>query len=122
MEIVEINCPRGINLKNVIKNNKEDTKYLLQTVDIFDKVTVTKNINEKNGIFIECNKDLNDELKNDIRKIINIYSKYTNIKINNLVIKIEKNEIDLLENKYNILAAILLGLNIYFNSKKIFCL
>ena len=116
MKLVEINCPRSINLKNInsIKNN--NIKYLLQSVDIYDKVIISQNI-KHNGIFIKSIDTLNNEFEKEIKEIIDIYSKYTGINVDNINIIIEKNKNILFVSKYGILANILIGLNIYYNNK-----
>lgn len=115
MEIVEVSCPRSIDLKNIVKNVEKNTKSIFQTVDIYDKVIISQN-KKQSGIYIQLPESMDENIKNDIKKIIEIFSNYINKKIDNIIISIEKNKTDLLENKYNILAGILIGLNIYYNS------
>jgi len=114
MEIVEVSCPRSIDLKNIVKNDDKNIKSIFQTVDIYDKVIISQN-KKQSGIYIQLPESMDENIKNDIKKIVEIFSQYINKKIDNITISIEKDKIDLLENKYNILAGILIGLNIYYN-------
>ena len=115
MKTVEIKCPKSLNLTNIV-GLKENNKKVLQTIDIYDKVSMTSYPKKENGIYIKSNSELDDNLKNDIKRIIDIFVQYTNISITNLEITIKKNEIDLMNNYYNILACILIGLNVYFKT------
>ena len=116
MEIVEICCPRSVDLKYLFKDQNNNTKNIFQSVNIYDKVIICKNIEKKNNILIECETEIDDKLRETIQTLIILFFKYNNINVNNLIIKIEKNETNLLNSNYNILAGILVGLNVYYNT------
>ena len=116
MEIVEVDCPRSIDLKNIVNNHNDDVKYILQTVDIYDKIIFEANKDNCNGIMIKSNFKIQDDLNNKINNVINLFLNYTNISVDNLTIYIEKNDISILNSDYNIIAGIINGLNTYFNT------
>ena len=116
METVEIKCPRSIDLKNLVNDNNPDTKSILQSVDIFDKVNLIKKNRGNLGVCIESEDEFNIDFKNKIRNIIETFSRYVNINIDNLTIGFEKESISLLSNNYNILAGVLIGLNILYST------
>ena len=112
MKLVEINCPRSIDLKNVV--DSKNIQHLLQSIDIYDKVVISET--KEKGIFINYNNEKNEEILSEINKLIGIFSKYINMDVNNIKINIETNKNILFQSKYSILATILLGLNIYYNN------
>lgn len=113
MKSVEIKSPKSLDLKNIV-NSKENIS-ILQTVDVFDKITINSYPKGIKKIFILSDDELSLELKYDIEKIINLFLKYANIEMINLEIRIEKNELNLIDNYYNIIAGILVGLNAFFH-------
>ncbi|MBQ8891250.1 MAG: hypothetical protein IJ068_00075 [Bacilli bacterium] len=114
MKTVDVNCPKSLDLKNIVKT--KESASILQTVDVFDKVAITSYLRGMPGIFIKSSEELDDALKNDIKMIVDLFLKYINISVSNLEINIEKNRLNLTNNYYNILAGILIGLNIYFQN------
>ena len=112
MEIVEIKCCESIDLKNII--NIKDSN-ILQTVDIYDEVTIRCD-NKQKGIFINSNIDLSDDIKDKLKCLIDLFLKYTGKQVNNLIVDIKKNNITLMDNYCNILAGLLVGLNVCFQT------
>ena len=116
MEIVEIKCPRSLDLTALDKQNIHDNGVILQTIDIYDSVIIKQEIKKETGLVVISKDDVSDDLKDKIKEIILIYSKYTGIKIDNIVIELKRNEINILEQDENILAGLLIGLNNYFKT------
>ena len=116
MEIVEIGCPRSINLISIpeFKNKYGETKSIMQTIDIYDFVSIKKDINKSLGVLIISRDNLTNELKNNIRKIINIFSNYIGVFINDITIEIKYDDYIYSKREENILAGLLIALNDYF--------
>ncbi|MBR3660284.1 MAG: hypothetical protein IKN63_00075 [Bacilli bacterium] len=111
MGSVTIKCCESLNLNNIIKN---DTENIFQTINLYDEVCISRNINKQKGILIKSNVELAEETKNNIQKLIDLFLNYVSITCDSLVVDIKKNKLNLLDNDYNILAGLLMGLNIYF--------
>ena len=111
MKIVEVKSPESLDLTNFVTNSLDVS--IFQTVDVFDKIIITSHIKGKTETFIEVN---DNNIANDIRKIVDLFFKYTNYGFINLEIKVERSKINLIDNYYNILAGVLLGLNVLFQN------
>ena len=82
MESIEILAPAKINLTLDILGVREDSYHLLemvmQTINIYDKLTITKN--NCNKIVLTCNnKDIPTDGKNIVVKVANAFFNYTKI-------------------------------------------
>ena len=86
MEIVEISCPRSIDLISLpgLKEKYKDAKSILETIDIYDLLSIKQDIKHPTGILITSNSDISEELKNNIKKIIILFSNYVGILINDI--------------------------------------
>ncbi len=120
MEIIEIKCPRSIDLKGISSLESkayEDAKAILQTIDIYDIVRIHQEIKLETGIVISSKTELLEEIKEKIQKIVTVFSEYANLEIKNLIIDIEKEPSYLLETDFSIYAGVLIGLNEFFKTK-----
>lgn len=116
MEIIEIGCPRSINLKSISSLNEKykEAKYIMQTINIYDYISIRKEIKQSSGIKIISKDDLSDNLKDSIREILNIFFKYIGLNIKDLIIEINFDNILCLRKEEALLAGLLIGLNDYF--------
>ena len=116
MEIVEVNCPRSIDLLSIksIKEKYLDAKSILETIDIYDFISIKQEIKKETGIMIISNDNLSITFQEQLKEILNIFSKYVGLKIHNLTIEIKLNPFVYLKTEENILAGLLLALNNYF--------
>lgn len=110
MEIVEINSPRSIDLNYMYGANYHYGEKKLQSIDIYDTVSLCIKKNNYGNV-IKSNYEFNDNIKNLIEKLINIFSIYTKKNIIKLNVNIVINDSYLQGDYYNILAGILIGLN-----------
>lgn len=117
MELVEVNCPRSLDL-SLLNTNKYDnnTDSIRQTIDIYDSIVLWQEIKKSTGIVINYGEYLSEELKEAIMQILGIYSNYVGLKIKDLIIQINKDPYGYLNDNYNILSGILVALNDYFKS------
>ena len=113
METIEIGCPRSIDLISIpsIKEKHQDAKSILETIDIYDFISITKDIKRQTGILITSNYELNDNMKEKIKMIISIFSNYVGIPIRDLIIDIKYDNINYLKNEESILAGLFIALN-----------
>ena len=116
MEIVQVNCPRSIDLLSIsnIKDNNKDAKHILQTVDIYDFISIKQEIKKQTGIIIISDDELLDTTKNKIKETIWLFSNYIGINIRDLIIEIKLDNFSFFKCEENILAGILIALNNYF--------
>ena len=119
MEIVEINCPRSINLKSIplIKEKHQDAFLVLQTISIYDFISLKQEIKNKTGIVILSNENISEEMKENINKLLLLFSSYIGLTIRDLIIEIKLDSLSSLRGEENILAGLLIGLNHYFKSR-----
>ena len=118
MKTVEINCPRSLDLKsiNLIREKHPEAKSILQTVSIYDSISLTYEMKKDTGIVILSKEKLSDELKENIRKLLGLFSCYVGIMIKDLIIDIKVDPFSYLRAEENLLAGFLIGLNYYFNT------
>ena len=115
MVTIEIDTPRSIDLINLAEKKESDIKNILQSVNIYDKVKIYKEKNQTD-IIIKSKEELDDEIKEKIKKLIGLFSKYTGIDIDGLTLEVEWDKNDILRVNENVLAGILVGLNVYYKS------
>lgn len=111
MEIVEVNCPRSINLKD---SKDDDIDSIRQTIDIYDSVVMHQEIKKTTGIVINTSDNLKEEFNDQVKKIIHIFEQYVGIIVRDLIIEIKDDPNQLLFDENNILSGIIVALNNYF--------
>ena len=119
MEIVEVGCPRSIDLISLpgLKDKYKDAKSILETIDIYDYISIKRDIKNSTGILITSYNDIDEILKDDIRKIITLFSNYVGIKINDIIIDIKYDENSLFKSNESLLAGLLLSLDIFYKTQ-----
>ncbi len=119
MEIVEVGCPRSIDLISLpgLKDKYKDAKSILETIDIYDYVSIKRDIKNSTGILITSYNDIDEILKDDIRKIITLFSNYVGIQINDIIIDIKYDENILFKSNESLLAGLLLSLDIFYKTQ-----
>lgn len=119
MEIVEVGCPRSIDLISLpgLKDKYKDAKSILETIDIYDYISIKRDIKNSTGILITSYNDIDEILKDDIRKIITLFSNYVGIKINDIIIDIKYDENILFKSNESLLAGLLLSLDIFYKTQ-----
>lgn len=119
MEMVEVMCPRSIDLTSIdaINNKlKDNAKFLLETIDIYDSVVIKEEVRKRIGLVIISNENLNKSFQETIKRVINIFFQYTNLKIRDIYININLNSLKYLRSEENVLSGLLIGLNLYFKT------
>lgn len=119
MEIVEIGCPRSIDLLSLpgYKEKYKDAKSILETIDVYDYIIIRREIKDSTGILITSKEEISDCLKDDLKKIILIFSNYVGIKINDIIIDIKYADINCFRTNESILAGLLIALNLFFKTQ-----
>ena len=116
MEIVDIGCPRSIDLLSINSKKDKDTRNILQTVDIYDHVVIKQDIKNKSNALIKTSDNVRKGTNEKLTELLLIYSNYINMKLNNISVNVNYNDISCLKKEENILAGFLLALNYYFKN------
>ena len=116
MEFIDIGCPRSIDLLSINDKKDDDTKKILQTVNVYDHIIINQDIKNKSNVLINSSNNITKGTNEKLNEILLIYANYINMKINNVSIDVKYNDISCLKKEENILAGFLIALNYYFKS------
>ena len=119
MEIVEVGCPRSIDLISLpgIKEKYNHAKSVLETVDIYDYLIIKQEIKKSTGILITSKEKISDNLKENIKQILLLFSNYVGMFIHDLIIEINFDDIKLFKTDESILAGFIIALNLFFKTQ-----
>ena len=119
MEIVEIGCPRSIDLMAIpsIKEKYPDAKSILETVDLYDMVSIRRDIKLQTGIIFISNEEIDNDIKEKMKMIIVLFSKYIGISIRDLIIEIKIDTSKYLRKDEPLLAGLLIALNHFYKNQ-----
>ena len=114
MEIIDIGCPRSLDLSSIISNKEEKIKSILQTISIYDHIIISQDIKNIKNVLIKSNDNISQSLYEKLNELLLLYSNYVGLIINNISIDIKYDNFSYLRTDENILAGFILALNYYF--------
>lgn len=116
MEKVIIKVPQGLNIKS-ISENQDDAVSVLQTVNAYDEISIERDFSRNIEFYIKNEEIIDNDLNEEINKIIKLFSLIYKVDVKNIIIKIKKNPLRINDDSSNILAGLLLCLNYYYKLK-----
>ena len=109
---VEVKVPQGLNIKGIVS----ETDNILQTINAYDMVNIKKNHLNRDGKVNIVLEDNSEDIESGISQIINAFSYYCKIKVENIIIEVNKCHLRLNDDYSNILSGLLMGLNFFYRT------